>query len=98
MFVLDWVLLILSLPLAAVTTYLFVATLLSAKLAVPASSEPTRRLRFVVPAHNESAGIAATVESLLAVDYPRALFDVVVVADNCNDDTAEQARRAGATV
>jgi len=98
MFALDLALLILSLPLALVTTYLFVATLLSAKLAVPVASEPKRRLRFVVPAHNESAGIAPTVESLLAVDYPRELFDVVVVADNCNDDTAEQARRAGATV
>ncbi len=36
--------------------------------------------------------------SLLGVDYPGELFDIVVVADNCNDDTAEQARRAGATV
>jgi cellulose synthase/poly-beta-1,6-N-acetylglucosamine synthase-like glycosyltransferase len=35
---------------------------------------------------------------LLRVDYPRELFEVVVVADNCDDDTAEQARAAGATV
>ncbi|MET0792862.1 MAG: glycosyltransferase, partial [Polyangiaceae bacterium] len=45
-----------------------------------------------------SAGIAATVRSLLAVDYPTASFDVFVVADNCQDDTAAQARAAGAVV
>jgi cellulose synthase/poly-beta-1,6-N-acetylglucosamine synthase-like glycosyltransferase len=52
----------------------------------------------VVPAHNEAAGIADTVKSLLAMDYPRELFDVIVVADNCTDDTAERARIAGARV
>ncbi len=98
MLVLDLLLVAVSLPLLLTAVYLFVATLLSAKLQRPHSNPPTRRLRFVVPAHNESAGIAATVQSLLAVDYPTELFDVVVVADNCNDDTAEQARRAGAMV
>jgi cellulose synthase/poly-beta-1,6-N-acetylglucosamine synthase-like glycosyltransferase len=38
------------------------------------------------------------VESLLAVDYPRELFDVLVIADNCTDDTAARARAAGALV
>ncbi len=56
------------------------------------------RFRFVVPAHNERDNIAATVKSLLAVDWPRDKFDVVVVADNCSDDTAQVARDAGATV
>ncbi len=97
-FSLDLILLALSLPVLAGAGYLFVATLLSARLPVPVTVTPTRRFRFVVPAHNESAGIAETVRSLLAVDYPESLFDVLVVADNCNDDTAEQARAAGATV
>ncbi len=56
------------------------------------------RFRIVVPAHNESAGIASTVESLLAVRWPRDRFEVVVVADNCSDDTAAIAEAAGATV
>jgi cellulose synthase/poly-beta-1,6-N-acetylglucosamine synthase-like glycosyltransferase len=59
-------------------------------------TSPQSRFAFVVPAHNEERGIAATVHSLLQVRYPRSLFDVVVVADNCTDKTAEQARIAGA--
>jgi 1,2-diacylglycerol 3-beta-glucosyltransferase len=95
---LDLVLLALGLPVLAAAGYLLVATLLSAPLATPSLGTPTRRFRFVVPAHNESGGIADTVASLLAADYPRELFEVVVVADNCSDDTAEKARAAGATV
>jgi len=97
-FSLDLLLLALSLPVVAAAGYLFVATLLSARLPVPAPTVPHRRFRFIVPAHNESAGIAETVRSLLGVDYPASLFDVLVVADNCDDDTAEQARAAGAQV
>ncbi|HYQ44936.1 MAG TPA: glycosyltransferase [Polyangiaceae bacterium] len=96
--VLDLVLLVLGLPVLVAGNYLFVATLLSKKSPLPPEVAPARRFRFIVPAHNESAGISATVKSLLAVDYPQASFDVLVVADNCEDDTAEQARAAGAVV
>jgi 1,2-diacylglycerol 3-beta-glucosyltransferase len=96
--ILDLLLLVCGLPVVAAALYLFLATLLSARPRLPPANEPKRRFRFIVPAHNESAGIAATVKSLLQVDYPAALFDVLVVADNCEDDTAVQARAAGATV
>jgi len=96
--VFDYLLLLLSLPLLAASLYLFVATVLSGRLPVPPQPEVERRFRFIVPAHDESAGIGATVTSLLGVDYPAPLFDVLVVADNCQDDTADQARAAGATV
>lgn len=95
---LDIALLLVGSPLLLAAAYLLLATLLSAKLRVPAAAELRRRFRFVVPAHNESAGITETVRSLRAVDYPQELFEVVVVADNCSDDTAEQAAAAGATV
>ena len=49
-------------------------------------------------AHDEESGITETVQSCLAVDYPKALFEVLVIADNCRDETAAVARRAGATV
>ena len=51
-----------------------------------------------MPAHDEEAGIAATVQSLLALDHPRELFRVRVVADNCTDATAARAAAAGAEV
>jgi cellulose synthase/poly-beta-1,6-N-acetylglucosamine synthase-like glycosyltransferase len=87
-----------ALPVFAATGYLFVLTVRSGEGKVPPSGKPTTRFNVVVPAHDEAAGIASTVGSLLAVDYPRSLFEVTVVADNCTDDTAERARRAGATV
>jgi len=96
--ILDLLLVVLSLPVLVGASYLFAATLLSAPSPVPVPAAPHRRFRFVVPAHNESAGIAATVVSLKSVDYPAELFDVLVVADNCEDDTAAQAAQAGAVV
>lgn len=66
------------------------------KREIIAASDPKTRFVFVIPAHNEEMGITATVQSLLSVSYPRFLFDVVVIADNCTDGTAEQARIAGA--
>ncbi|MFL5579728.1 MAG: glycosyltransferase, partial [Gemmatimonadaceae bacterium] len=56
------------------------------------------RVDVVVPAHDEAAGIAGTVRSLAAMEYPAGRFRVVVVADNCSDSTADVARAAGATV
>ena len=95
---LDALVLLLGLPAHAAAAYLLTGTLLSAKLPEPRQQDLGRRFRFIVPAHNESAGIGETVKSLRSVDYPAELFEVVVVADNCQDDTAEQARLAGATV
>jgi cellulose synthase/poly-beta-1,6-N-acetylglucosamine synthase-like glycosyltransferase len=62
------------------------------------NAEPRKKFAFVVPAHNEEAGINDTLASLLAVDYPLDLFDVIVVADNCDDETALVAEKAGAAV
>lgn len=42
--------------------------------------------------------IEETVRKLLALDYPRTLFSVHIVADHCTDETALLARRAGAVV
>src|SRR5258706_5027996 len=60
---------------------------------------PPSRTRFlvVIPAHDESALIGDTVRSVLASDYPASLREVVVIADNCTDDTVVEARRAGST-
>jgi 1,2-diacylglycerol 3-beta-glucosyltransferase len=89
----------LSLPVLAWTAYLAVLALLSRVNAVPAyAAPPQTRFDIVVPAHDEEAGIATTVKSLFAVDYPRELYRVIVVADNCRDLTAKRAAEAGALV
>jgi cellulose synthase/poly-beta-1,6-N-acetylglucosamine synthase-like glycosyltransferase len=55
-------------------------------------------LAVLVPAHDEEAGVAATVKALVAQDYPRDRLAVIVIADNCTDDTAAVAAETGATV
>ena len=54
------------------------------------------RVDVLVPAHNEAAGIAATLKTLLP--QLRAQNRLVVIADNCDDETADVARAVGATV
>jgi cellulose synthase/poly-beta-1,6-N-acetylglucosamine synthase-like glycosyltransferase len=54
------------------------------------------KVSVLVPAHNESSGIRMTLESLLPqVSDPRS---IVLIADNCNDDTAAIAREYHVTV
>lgn len=50
----------------------------------------------LMPAHNEALGISATLASVRAQLHPGD--HLLVVADNCSDDTAELARAAGASV
>jgi glycosyltransferase involved in cell wall biosynthesis len=55
-------------------------------------------LAVVIPAHNEERHIARAVRSLLAADRTGLEVTVVVIADNCDDNTAEVAGQAGARV
>ena len=84
-------------PVLAASGYLAVLARAARALEPPA---PNEHIHFdvIVPAHDEAAGIGSTVASLLALDYPRDHYRVVVVADNCTDDTAVRARAAGALV
>ena len=56
------------------------------------------RILFLVPAHNEELLISATVESLRQMDYPSDRRGIIVIADNCVDNTAARARSGGAEV
>ncbi len=56
------------------------------------------RFAVIIPARNEEAVLAGLIESLNRQTYPRELFDVFVIADNCSDKTAAIARRHGASV
>lgn len=52
----------------------------------------------VIAARNESAVIGSLIRSVQQQNYPKECLDVLVVADNCTDDTAEIARKMGARV
>ncbi len=52
----------------------------------------------IIPAHNEETVVANLIESLKRQDYNKELLDIYVIADNCTDNTAEIARKAGAIV
>jgi len=78
--------------------YLFVlagAALLPEKNRKP--SKPRIRFCIIIPAHNEARTIGKTLEAVSAVDYPQHLYETVVIADNCQDDTYAVARKMGAT-
>ena len=100
----SWWLILVVLLLNLVLLPYFVLTLATAIAAISApktakrANQPRSRFLVVIPAHDEEMGIAATVRSCLSLDYPAELFEVVVIADNCTDGTAEVARREGATV
>ena len=100
MIIVDTILAILALALAAPALFLLIECVLAL---LPrngrhesSDSGAAPRTFVVIPAHNEASGIApviANIRSQLA-DGDR----VIVVADNCTDDTAIVARRAGADV
>lgn len=82
--------------------YLFFLMVAAAFYRRPKAGQPTKPEKFVilVPAHNEALTLEASLNSIMSLrgDEATAAPLVVVVADNCTDQTAELARRAGALV
>jgi len=56
------------------------------------------RLVVVIPAHNEANGISACIANLKASVNQTTNCDLAVIADNCQDATADMAAKAGARV
>ena len=98
------ILVLAALPLALPGFYLLTVTLaaLGARRQMDpppratASAGAAVRVAVLVPAHNESSHALPTIESLLRQLGPRDRL--LLVADNCTDDTAALARAAGAEV
>ncbi len=96
----DLALWIVAIALLVPCTVFFVECLLGAlvrgalRAEQPNGARP--RVAILVPAHDERAGIAGTLEGLRSQLAAGDLL--LVVADNCSDDTAEVARSTGATV
>ncbi len=64
----------------------------------PMISNKNHRFMAIIPAHNEENVIEELIESLKKQDYPKDLFDIYVIADNCTDNTAQVSKNAGAIV
>ena len=97
--IVDVMLYLLALPVALIAGYLaFLAALARVPGRGLAPALADARFDLIVPAHDEASVIGRTAESLRAIRYPRSQFRVIVIADNCTDDTAQRARDAGATV
>lgn len=64
----------------------------------PILEEKTNKFMAIIPAHNEEAVIENLIASLQKQDYPHEAYDIYVIADNCTDNTAKIAKKAGAIV
>ena len=95
---LKLLMLALAVPAGIGCLYLLQQTLLSWPLPPPPRSRRELKFDLIVPAHNEAGVIARTIANLKRIDWPADRFRILVVADNCTDDTAAIARAAGASV
>jgi len=59
---------------------------------------PKTKFALIIAAHNEELVIAHIIDSLFRQSYPKELYDVFVIADNCTDKTSEIAEKHGAKV
>lgn len=75
----------------------FFIGLIRGQVKIP-KAKTLHRYAFFIAAHNEEAVIANLVRSIKDQDYPSELIDIFVVADACTDNTAAEARDAGAIV
>jgi len=94
----DLILLLIAIPATLSCAYLALLTMLSAQPPPPERSLRCLRFDVRVPALNGSAGIVRTIDNLKTLDWPQDRYRLIVIADNCDDDTAERARGAGAVV
>lgn len=60
--------------------------------------KPEKSFAVIVAAHNEEQVIGPLIENLKMLNYPSSLYDIFVIADNCNDNTAKIAKNNGALV
>lgn len=64
----------------------------------PKIIDKNHKFMAVISARNEETVIGELIKSLKNQDYPSELLDIYVIADNCTDNTAKVAEKAGAIV
>lgn len=53
---------------------------------------------IVMPAHNEEDTLSLALDSCASLDYPKNMYEVFVIADNCTDETEDVANSYGVNV
>lgn len=98
MIILNFLLISLATVLLVPVLVLFSQALLSVLFELKSRQITTRRpsIAVIIPAHNEQLLIQSTVSSVMS--QLNQGDRLIVVADNCTDDTASKARTAGAKV
>ncbi len=80
------------------TYYLFLSFFGIIRFKSKKQFEPKKSFALIVAAYNEENVIQNIIHSLDMMDYPKELYDIIVIADNCTDSTAKKARKSGANV
>lgn len=63
-----------------------------------AEAKKQHRFAALISARNEEQVLPYLLRSIRGSTYPQELIDIIVIADNCSDSTAEAARQEGALV
>jgi hyaluronan synthase len=70
-----------------VTTYVLSRFMFAAAYRPPADAGLEPSIAIIVPAFNEGAAVARTIDSCFELDYPASKLEVVVIDDGSSDDT-----------
>lgn len=68
------------------------------KFKLPNKEFKLHKIGIVISARNESKVIGNLIKSIQANDYPKELYNIFVIADNCTDNTADICRELGCIV
>ena len=56
------------------------------------ANDKLRKYSVIIAAHNEEAVIANCLTTLVAQNYPKDHYEIIIAADRCNDETVEISR------
>jgi cellulose synthase/poly-beta-1,6-N-acetylglucosamine synthase-like glycosyltransferase len=90
---------LLSIPLLVIGTECLVALFFNSKpLSSPEALSQAIAYKILIPAHNEASIIGKTLAKLIAELPDSNPKNIILIADNCSDNTADVARSLGVTV
>ncbi|CAM2988580.1 glycosyltransferase family 2 protein [Paenibacillus sediminis] len=93
---LDAIVISLQVFLAVIGVYQFVFSLFGLRRNKKKQHfPPTKTFAVLVAAHNEEKVIGALMENLKQLNYPKEMYEVFVICDNCTDGTADVVRSHG---